>query len=50
MAKGNYQLNQIFPGSEYLGEEFISLMRNVLCYSPIRRFTPAQALAHEFFD
>lgn len=25
-------------------------MKNVLCYSPHRRYTPLQALAHPFFD
>lgn len=25
-------------------------MKNVLCYSPKRRYTPVQALQHPFFD
>ena len=25
-------------------------MKNVLCYSPKRRYTPVQALCHPFFD
>lgn len=41
---------QIFPMGEYLGEEFIDLMKNVLCYSPHKRYTPIQALKHPFFN
>lgn len=43
-------LTQIFPSNEYLGDGFIDLMKNVLCFSPHKRYTPVQALQHPFFD
>lgn len=50
MEQGNYLDIQIFPNAEYLGEDFVDLMKNVLCYSPHRRYTPIQALGHSFFN
>lgn len=50
MEQSNYFDMQIFPNAEYLGEDFVDLMKNVLCYSPQRRYTPIQALGHSFFN
>lgn len=33
-----------------MGSEYYDLLANVLRYSPKKRFTPVQALAHPFFD
>lgn len=45
-----YYTAKVFTSAGYLGDHFIDLMKKVLTYSPAKRLTPAQALAHPFFN
>jgi glycogen synthase kinase 3 beta len=44
-----YPWSKVFK-SKPMPEEFYDLLDNVLCYDPVKRYKPLEALLHPFFD